>query len=45
MLGAGLDFKVGRQIYWRIQGDYLGTHYQSDLQSNWSVGTGLMFNF
>jgi hypothetical protein len=45
MLGAGLDLRVGKQIYWRIQADYLGTHYQSDLQSNWSVGTGLMFNF
>jgi hypothetical protein len=45
MVGAGFDVKLGRQIYWRIQGDYIGTRFQSDLQSNWSVGTGLMFNF
>jgi hypothetical protein len=45
MLGLGFDVKIGRQIYWRIQGDYIGTHFQSDLQSNWSAGTGLMFNF
>jgi hypothetical protein len=45
MLGAGFDVRLGRQISWRIQGDYIGTHFQSDLQSSWSVGTGLMFNF
>ena len=45
MLGAGFDVKLGRQIYWRIQGDYIGTHFQSDLQSNWSAGTGLSVQF
>ena len=36
LAGGGLDFKVRPNIYWRMQGDYIGTHFQSSLQSNYS---------
>jgi len=45
MAGGGLDFKIWPRAYWRMQGDYIGTHFQSDLQSNFSVGTGLVIYF
>jgi hypothetical protein len=45
MGGGGLDVRVDRGLYWRIQGDYIGTTFQSDLQSNYSVGTGFIFYF
>jgi opacity protein-like surface antigen len=45
MAGGGLDFKVAPRVYLRMQGDYIGTHFQSDEQSNFSVGAGLMFYF
>jgi hypothetical protein len=43
--GAGLDFKLGGRVNWRVQGDYLGTRFSSTNQKNYSVGTGLVFNF
>jgi len=45
MAGGGLDFKIGPRLYLRMQGDYIGTHFQSSLQSNFSVGTGLIMYF
>jgi hypothetical protein len=45
LAGGGLDFKFGPRVRWRMQGDYIGTHFQSSLQSNYSVGTGLIFSF
>jgi hypothetical protein len=45
MAGGGLDFKLRPRTYWRIQGDYISTHFQSSLQSNYSVGTGLVIYF
>jgi opacity protein-like surface antigen len=45
LAGGGLDFKVRPNLYWRMQGDYIGTHFQSSLQSNYSVGTGLVMYF
>jgi len=45
MAGGGLDFKIARRVYWRMQGDYIGTHFQSSEQSNYSVGTGLIVYF
>jgi hypothetical protein len=43
--GGGLDFKLGQRVYLRMQGDYIGTHFQSSLQSNYAVGTGLIVYF
>lgn len=45
MAGGGLDFRLGRQVYWRLQGDYIGTRFQSSEQSNYSFGSGLIFYF
>lgn len=43
--GGGVDVKVTGPIYWRVQADYLGTRFTSWIQSNYSIGTGLVFNF
>lgn len=45
VVGGGLDIRLTPGIYWRIQADYLGTHFQSDLQSNYSAGTGVILYF
>ncbi len=45
MAGGGLDVRVDRGIYWRVQGDYVGTTFQSNEQSSYSVGTGFIFYF
>lgn len=45
MLGGGMDIRLIPQIYWRFQADYLGTHFQSSLQSNYSAGSGFIFYF
>ncbi len=45
MGGGGLDFKLNPQIYWRIQADYIGTHHRKWIESNYSVGSGLVFSF
>jgi hypothetical protein len=45
MAGGGLDIRVNRGMYWRVQGDYIGTTFQSSEQSSYSVGTGLILYF
>jgi hypothetical protein len=45
MAGAGLDFRLARHAYWRVQADYIGTHFQHTVQSNYSVGSGLIIYF
>jgi hypothetical protein len=45
MLGGGVDFRLTPKIFWRVQGDYLGTRFQSELQSNYSTGTGIVLYF
>ena len=45
MAGGGVDFKITPVFYWRIQGDYIGTHFQSGLQNNYSAGSGLVLYF
>lgn len=42
MVGAGVDLRLKPKIYWRFQVDYLGTHFNSGLQSNYSAGTGIV---
>lgn len=44
-VGAGLDFRITPTISWRVQGDYVGTRFQSALQSNYSTGTGIVLYF
>jgi hypothetical protein len=45
MGGGGVDYRIERGMYWRVQADYLGTLLQSNEQSNFSVGTGLILYF
>jgi Outer membrane protein beta-barrel domain len=45
MAGAGLDFRLAQRAYWRVQADYIGTHFQHSEQSNYSVGSGLIIYF
>jgi hypothetical protein len=45
MAGGGVDVKLAGPIAWRVQADYLGTHFSSWIQSNYSFGTGLVINF
>lgn len=45
MVGGGVDIRLTPQLYWRFQADYLGTHFQSSLQSNYSTGSGIVFHF
>lgn len=48
MAGGGIDFKLGGRASWRVEGDYLGTHFTTPTaytQGNYSVGTGLIVNF
>jgi hypothetical protein len=45
MVGGGVDYKLYTRVYFRIQADYLGTHFQSAMQKNYSGGAGFVFNF
>jgi hypothetical protein len=45
MVGGGVDIRLRPQIYWRFQADYLGTHFQSSLRSNYSTGSGIILYF
>lgn len=45
MIGGGVDIRLASRVYWRFQADYLGTHYQSSLQSNYSTGSGIILYF
>jgi hypothetical protein len=45
--GGGVDIKLAGPISWRVQADYLGTHFKTPawVQSNYSFGTGVVFTF
>jgi hypothetical protein len=44
--GGGVDYKIGGgRLYWRVQGDYLGTNVGSGISNNYLIGTGVIFNF
>jgi hypothetical protein len=45
MGGGGLDFRLAGPLFWRVQADYIGTHFQSSLQSNYSIGSGVALYF
>ncbi len=45
MAGGGADFKLTQRVFWRVQADYIGTHFQSSTQANFSFGSGVVFNF
>jgi hypothetical protein len=45
MAGGGADIKLAPHVAWRLQADYLGTTFQSSLQSKYSFGSGFLLNF
>ncbi len=46
MAGAGLDYKISNsRLYWRVQGDFIGTNVGPSVSKNYSFGTGLVLNF
>jgi hypothetical protein len=47
MGGGGVDYKIGGgRVSWRVQGDFMGTNIgKPGLSKNYSVGTGVVFNF
>ena len=46
MAGGGLDYKIGTgRLYWRVQGDFIGTNVGPSFSKNYSIGTGLVLNF
>jgi len=45
MVGGGVDIRLKPRIYWRFQANYLGTNFQSSLQSNYSMGSGIILYF
>jgi hypothetical protein len=44
-LGAGADVKIGPRAFWRVEGDYLGTHIYAGNQLNYQISTGVAFSF
>jgi hypothetical protein len=44
-LGAGVDYKMFRPIAWRLQGDYVSTHFFGSYQTNVRLSTGIVLRF
>jgi len=46
MAGGGVDYKIGSgRLYWRVQGDFLGSNFGPTFSKDYSFGTGLVLNF
>jgi len=46
MGGGGLDYKIhGGRLYWRVQGDFIGTNVGPGISKNYAFGTGFVLNF
>jgi hypothetical protein len=45
MAGGGVDIKLVPHFAWRGQVDYLASAFRSSWQSNYSFGTGIVFDF
>jgi hypothetical protein len=44
--GGGLDYKIrSSRLFWRVQGDYIGTNFGPKITTNYAIGTGLVLNF
>jgi len=43
--GGGVDYKFGGRASWRVQGDFIGSHFGNSINKNYSFGTGFIFNF
>jgi len=46
MPGGGVDYKIGSgRLYWRIQGDFLGSNFGPSFSKDYLFGTGVIINF
>lgn len=43
--GGGVDLKFTPRLYWRFQGDFVGSRFFSQRQSNFQVTTGFVIDF
>jgi hypothetical protein len=45
-VGGGVDYKLFfKNFSWRVQGDYIRTHYASENQNAYRVSTGIVWRF
>jgi len=44
-LGGGVDFRLAKTIAWRMQGDYLQTHFFGSSQNHFRFSAGLVVRF
>lgn len=44
-IGGGVDYKLVHLINWRIQGDFVQTHFFSARQNNLRLSTGIVLRF
>ena len=45
-VGAGVDYKLFfKNFSWRVQGDYMHTHYASATQNDYRASTGIVWRF
>lgn len=44
-VGGGLDYKLLPLLAWRVQGDYVHTHFFSATQNNVRLSTGIVVHF
>lgn len=44
-VGGGIDYKILRPLAWRVEGDYVRTHFFSTSQNNVRLSTGIVVRF
>jgi opacity protein-like surface antigen len=44
-LGGGLDYKIFSHVAWRLEGDYVRTHFFGTGQDNYRFSTGIAVHF
>ena len=45
-VGGGADYKLGfKNFSWRVQGDYMHSHYASATQNDYRASTGIVWRF
>jgi hypothetical protein len=44
LAGGGVDYKIKERLFWRVQGDFLGTNL-GGFNANYLFGTGLVLSF
>jgi len=44
-LGGGLDYKIFSHVAWRLEGDYVRTHFFGTAQDNYRFSTGIAVHF